>query len=63
MPDAIKESSSGTRRFVWLAIGIVALFAAYSAGWFYIGGQLEAQTLARIENLIIFWCWYRRLAL
>lgn len=51
MSDAIKENSSGTRRFVWLAIGIVTLFAAYSAGWFYIGGQLEAQTLARIEKL------------
>ena len=51
MTDAPEKPYRGNRRFLWLAIGVIVVIAAYTAGWFYIGGQLEAQTLARIERL------------
>lgn len=39
------------RRFVWLAIFIVALAAAYSGGWFYLAKQLESRSEFLISDL------------
>jgi len=40
-----------SRRFFWLALLIVAAIAAYSAGWFYIAGQLTQRTEAALAAL------------
>ncbi|MCB1382428.1 MAG: DUF2125 domain-containing protein [Notoacmeibacter sp.] len=51
MTDAPEQPYRGSRRFIWLTGGIVLAIAAYTVGWFYIGGQLEAQTLSAIEAM------------
>lgn len=40
-----------SRRILWLAAAIVVAIAAYTAGWFYIGGELEAQTRQAIARI------------
>ena len=40
-----------SRRILWLAAAIVVAIAAYTAGWFYIGGELEAQTHRAIGRI------------
>jgi len=40
-----------SRRFVWLAIGIVAAIALYTAGWFYAAGRLEEQVAATLTRI------------
>ncbi|PHP65540.1 hypothetical protein CSC94_18250 [Zhengella mangrovi] len=39
-----KPAPRYARRFIWLAVSIVAAIALYTAGWFYIAGRLEEQT-------------------
>lgn len=41
----------GARRFIWLAVGIVVAIAAYTAGWFWVAGEVEARTAAAIERI------------
>ncbi|MCO5161758.1 MAG: DUF2125 domain-containing protein [Mesorhizobium sp.] len=37
-----------SRRFAWLAFAIVAAIGLYTAGWFYLAGQLEAKVAAAL---------------
>lgn len=46
-----KAAAKPQRRFVWLAIFIVALVAAYSGAWFYLARQLESRSAFLISDL------------
>lgn len=39
-----------SRRFLWLTIFIVVLFGGYSAGWFYVAGEIETRARAEIAG-------------
>jgi hypothetical protein len=41
----------GARRFIWLAVGIMVAIGAYTAGWFWVAGEVEARTAAVIERI------------
>lgn len=38
-------------RIAWLAVAIVVAIAAYSAGWYWLAGQVEARTAAAIAGV------------
>ncbi len=40
-----------SRRFLWLALGILAVIAIYTGVWFHMARQLEARTVATIAAL------------
>lgn len=42
----------GSRKFIWLAIGIVLAVAAYTAGWFYVGGMIERSVDETVQQAI-----------
>lgn len=46
-----KTAAKPQRRFVWLAVFIVALVAAYSGAWFYLARQLESRGAFLISDL------------
>ncbi len=39
-----------SRRFAWLTAFIVILFGGYSAGWFYVAGEIEARVRSEIAR-------------
>ncbi|MGE0502442.1 MAG: DUF2125 domain-containing protein [Rhizobiaceae bacterium] len=39
-----------SRRFAWLAAFIVVLFGGYTAGWFYLAGEIETRARAEIAG-------------
>jgi hypothetical protein len=41
MTSRDQQGARGSARFIWLAAGILAAVAAYSGGWFYVGGIVE----------------------
>lgn len=48
-----RTSPNYARRFVWFAVLTVLAIAAYSAGWFYVAGQIDARaetTLAALNR-------------
>lgn len=48
-----RQAAKGSNRFIWLAVGIGAAFAAYTGGWFWAAGRLEseaAQFLTRLRD-------------
>ena len=50
--DAAQERTPNYgRRIAWLAVFIVVLFGAYSAGWYYLAGGVVARTKATIAEL------------
>ncbi len=42
----------GSRKFLWLSLGIVVAIAAYSAGWFYVGGRIERSVDETVRQAI-----------
>jgi len=42
---------SSSRRFVWLAIAIVAAIAVYTGGWFWAAGRVEDETLKFLTGI------------
>lgn len=46
-----KAAAKPQRRFVWLAVFIVALVAAYTGAWFYLARQLETRSAFLISDL------------
>ncbi|MCR9139640.1 MAG: DUF2125 domain-containing protein [Alphaproteobacteria bacterium] len=46
-----KTAAKPRRRFVWLAVFIVALVAAYTGAWFYLARQLESRSAFLISDL------------
>jgi hypothetical protein len=41
MTSSHTEPQRGSRKFIWLAAGVILAIAAYTAGWFYVGDMLE----------------------
>ncbi|WP_170314693.1 DUF2125 domain-containing protein [Aquibium carbonis] len=53
MTSSDTEAPRGSRKFIWLAAGIIFAIAAYTGGWFYVVGILERnvdQTLQRAND-------------
>lgn len=50
MSRQVSSVPRGSRRFLVLALAIVAAIALYTAGWFYIAGQLEEQTRIALDR-------------
>lgn len=53
MTSSDTQEKRGSRKFIWLAVGIVLAIAAYTGGWFYVGGIVEQnvdQTLRRASG-------------
>ncbi|MDN2579772.1 DUF2125 domain-containing protein [Aquibium sp. ELW1220] len=53
MTSSDTQGGRGSSKFIWLAIGIILAIAAYTAGWFYVGGMIEQnvdQTLYRASG-------------
>jgi len=46
-----RPQPNGSRRFAWLAIGIVAAIAAYTGGWFWAAGKVETETARFLDTL------------
>ncbi len=46
-----KAKPNSSRRFFWLTVFIVILFGGYSAGWFYVAGQVESLVTSVIAGL------------
>lgn len=42
----------GSRKFILLALGIVVAIAAYTAGWFYVGGMIERSVDETVQRTI-----------
>ncbi|TIQ33896.1 MAG: DUF2125 domain-containing protein [Mesorhizobium sp.] len=51
MTSSDEPSRKPSRRLFWLAAFIVALFAIYSAGWFYLAGRLKTEADQAVANL------------
>jgi hypothetical protein len=51
MPSSEVAKPNSALRFLWLAVFIVVLFGAYSAGWFTLANRLEKQAEATIASL------------
>ncbi|WFP64685.1 DUF2125 domain-containing protein [Mesorhizobium sp. WSM4904] len=51
MTSSDEPSRKPGRRLFWLAAFIVALFAIYSAGWFYLAGRLKTEADQAVANL------------
>ena len=50
MTSSNQRPSRYGRRFAWLAVFIVLLFGGYSAGWFYLAGEIENRARAEIAT-------------
>ena len=50
MSRPVSSPPRNARRFLWLALAIVAAITLYTAGWFYIAGRLEEQTAHAISR-------------
>lgn len=53
MTSSDTQAPRGSRKFIWLAAGIILAILAYTGGWFYVGGLVERnfdETLSRVNG-------------
>ena len=51
MPSSEVRKPNYARRFFWLAVFIMFLFGAYSAGWFYLADRVKKVSEAAVASL------------
>ena len=51
MPSRKRSKPNYGRRILWLGVFVLLLASGYSAGWFYLAGQLEERTRAALAEI------------